>query len=127
MAGPKRWLAKGCAAVVALIGLPTLGEILFGWDPGIGQLLLQGSQAAAGQSFPGRMGIMSAPVFSSLGVALSFLETGFAGRYRAGLLSFVALIAATVVFPIYFYDIGVPAAAARYLTVALHTVMAFWP
>jgi len=126
VAGMKRWLAQGCAASVALIGLLTLGEILFGWDPGIDQLLFQESQAAAGQSFPGRMGIMSALVFSSLGVALLILDIRIAGRYRAGLLSIGALIAATVVFLIYFYDIVVPVSAAKYLTVALHTVVAFW-
>ena len=92
-AGAKRWFAQGCAALIALLGLFTLGEILFGWDLGIDQFLFRESLAAAGQSFPGRMGVMSALVFSFLGSALLLLDTKIAGRYWAGLFSFGALVA----------------------------------
>src|SRR5207249_4069936 len=52
-----RGLGLGCAVFVALIGLLTVGENLFGWDLGIDQLLFKDAPAtpkAFGAS-PGRM------------------------------------------------------------------------
>ncbi len=126
VAGVKRWLAQGCAALVALLGLVTLGEILFSWDAGIDQLLFRESLAAAAKSFPGRMGIMSALVLSCVGLALLLLDTKIAGRHWAGVLAFGATFATTLVFLIYFYDIALPEPWAKYLTIGLHTVPAFF-
>jgi len=45
------------AVVVALVGLITLSEHVFGWNSGLDQLLFHESRAEAGLSFPGRMGV----------------------------------------------------------------------
>ncbi len=124
--GMKRWLAQGCAALVALLGLLTMGENLFGWDFGIDQFLFQESLAAAGRSFPGRMGVPSSVVFTFLGLAVFFLDTRLAGRYWATKLAVVAAAATTMVFLYYFYRIEQGDAVSKYFTIALHTVVAFY-
>ncbi|MEK6852092.1 MAG: hypothetical protein AABY30_06100, partial [Candidatus Thermoplasmatota archaeon] len=55
---PSRWtrtLARGFPAVVALIGLLTLSEYLFGWNLGIDQMRFREPPGPVGTADPGRM------------------------------------------------------------------------
>jgi PAS domain S-box-containing protein len=122
----KQRLARGFAAVVTLLGLLTMGENMFGWDLGIDQFLFRESLAAAGASFPGRMGVASTVVFTCVGSALLFLDTRILGKYWASKLAVVAAVATTLVFLYYFYGIDQGDAISKYVTIALHTAVAFY-
>ncbi len=122
----RRWLAPGCAAVVTAIGLLSLGENLFGWDLGIDQLVFKESLAAAGMSFPGRMGAASALVLSCLGAALLFLDQKVAGKFWTEWLVSAAVLATMLVFLYYFYGLGEGGRFEKWLTISLHAVVAFY-
>jgi len=124
-AGVKRRLAQSCAGAIALLGLVTLAEYLLGWDASIDQLLIHESPAEAGPSFPGRMGVASTLALFCLGMALLFLDTKLAGKYRAGTFAFAAAIITLLVFPCYFYGVADFEPFAKYATIALHTAIAF--
>jgi PAS domain S-box-containing protein len=124
--GVKRWLAQACGAVVALLGVLTLGEHVFGWDLGIDQALFRESLAAAGASFPGRMGVASTVVMICIGTALMTLDSRLRGRYWAPKFAVMAAVATTLVFLYYFYGIEQGEAISKYATIALHTVPAFY-
>lgn len=121
----KRRIAEACAAIVALVGLLTLSQHLIGWDLGIDQLLFFESHEAAGQSFPGRMGVASSLNFSFLGLALSLVDVRSSRWFRLSNISVLMVVAITfLVFLYYFYGIEVEP-IALYFTIALHTVVAF--
>ena len=69
-----RRLARGCAVLVVLIGVLTLGEYLAGWDLRIDQLLFQDSAGAVATSHPGRMSPLTALSLVLLGAALLRLD-----------------------------------------------------
>jgi CheY-like chemotaxis protein len=80
-----------CAGAVALVGLLTLGEYLFGWDLGIDQLLFHETARAVGTAQPGRMAPTTALNFSVLGGALLLLDVStLRGRYSAQVLAVIA-------------------------------------
>ncbi|HEU0253217.1 MAG TPA: ATP-binding protein [Pyrinomonadaceae bacterium] len=121
----RRRIAQVCAAVVALVGLLTLSQHLFGWTVGIDQLLFPESQEAAGQSFPGRMGVAASLNFSILGLALAFLDARSRRWFRLSNVAVLTVVTITLlVFLYYFYGIEVEP-IALYFTIALHTVVAF--
>lgn len=124
--GFKRRLAQFFAALIMLLGLMTLGEILFGWDLGIDEFLFREPLASSGRSIPGRMGVASCVVFILLGGALMFLDVRLAGRYWAPKFAVVAGVATTLVFLYYFFGIEQGEAISKYATIALHTVVAFY-
>ncbi|MGV0024947.1 PAS domain-containing sensor histidine kinase [Phormidesmis priestleyi] len=64
-----RFFAQVLAANVALIGLLTLSQYIFGWDLGIDQSLFRDDSTRAGFS-PGRMGLNTALSFVLVGGAL---------------------------------------------------------
>ena len=80
----KRRIAQACAVIVALVGLITLSQHLFGWNVGLDQLLFYESKEEAGKSFPGRMGVAASLNFFFLGIAISLLDArspiGFVSR-----------------------------------------------
>jgi PAS domain S-box-containing protein len=121
----KRRIARACAAIVALVGLLTFSQHLIGWDLGIDQLLFHESRAAAGQSFPGRMGVATSLNFSFLSLALSLVDVRSDRWFRLSNISVLTVVAITLlVFLYYFYGIEVEP-IAPYFTIALHTVVAF--
>src|SRR2546430_14410218 len=69
----ERRVALGCATAVAAIGLATLAEYWFAWDPGIDRWVFPKPPDAV-TPFPGRMGINTATSFCLLGVALLCLR-----------------------------------------------------
>ena len=126
VSGWRRRLAQSLGGLITTLGLVTLSEHLFGWDAGIDQWLFQESLEAAGQSFPGRMGVAPAVVLGLLGLALSSLDTRIAGRHRAASFCFAGIVVTTLVFLYYFYGLGNSEPLAKYFTIALHTVVAFY-
>src|SRR2546421_693707 len=69
----ERRVALGCAAAVAALGLVTLADYWFAWDPGIARWVFPASPDAV-TPFPGRMGINTATCFSLLGAGLLCLR-----------------------------------------------------
>ncbi len=124
--GVKRRLAQGCGLAVAMVGTLTLGENLFGWDLGIDQALFPETVAGAGRSFPGRMGPASALVFMLLGAGILLLDVRTRrGAWPAQFCAAAATAVTFLVFLGYFYNVELPAAVAPYVSIALHTVIAF--
>ncbi len=120
----ERRIAQTCTAIVALIGLFTLTEYMFGWNLGIDQLLFKESATAVGTSHPGRMAPTTALNFLMLGSALLLLDTphGFrATQFFAftggliGLLNFVG----------YAYSVKALYGIASYTQMAVHTAAVF--
>jgi signal transduction histidine kinase/CheY-like chemotaxis protein/PAS domain-containing protein len=121
----KRRVAQLCAALVAVVGLLTFSEHVFGWDLGIDQLLFHESVAEAGPSFPGRMGIATTVDFFFLGTALLFLDAR-SRWFRLSNISILMVVTITVLVSLYyFYGIERLELVAQHFTIAIHTVVAF--
>jgi signal transduction histidine kinase/CheY-like chemotaxis protein/PAS domain-containing protein len=114
------------AAIVALVGIITLSEHVFGWNSGLDQLLFHESVQEAGLSFPGRMGVAASLNFFFLGVALWFLDAKSRRWFRVSNVAVILVVTITLlVFLYYFYGIERVERIAQYFTIALHTVVAF--
>lgn len=121
----KRRVAQLFAVLVALVGLLTLAQHLFGWNLRLDQLLFTETPEQAGQSFPGRMGVAASIIFPSLSFALLFVDARSRRWFRVSNIAVLVVVAVTVlVFLYYFY--GIERDPIRlYFTIALHTVVAF--
>lgn len=122
----KRRAGQLLAVLITVFGVLTMGEYLFGWDLRIDQFFFRESLAAAGQSFPGRMGIAATVVFICLGTGLLVLDVRLRGTYWATKLALVAGVTTTLVFLYYFFGIQQGEAVPKYAPIALHTVLAFY-
>ena len=126
MSPVKRRLSQLFAAIVALVGLITLSEHVFGWNSGLDQLLFYESRAEAGRSFPGRMGVAASLNFSLLGPAMLLVDARSRQWFRLSNIAVLLVIAITLlVFLFYFYGVDQLEPVAPYFTIALHTVVAF--
>jgi signal transduction histidine kinase len=67
-------LGRSFAVGVALIGVLTLSEYVFGWDLGIDQLLFREEVGAIGTSHPARMGANATVILTLDGLALLLLD-----------------------------------------------------
>jgi PAS domain S-box-containing protein len=121
---PARRVAQLLAAIVVIVGLATLSENLFGWNLGIDQVFFQESLAAAGQSFPGRIGVAGSLNLILLGMSLLFLDAEPKSRRLSTSLILAAIFVTLLVSLYYFYGIELEP-IAPYFTIALHTVVAF--
>jgi signal transduction histidine kinase/CheY-like chemotaxis protein len=74
-------LARFCGLPVGLIGLLTLCEYVFGWDPGIDQWLFVEPVGAVGTSDPGRMAPETALCFILLAAALRIISGSHKTRW----------------------------------------------
>jgi PAS domain S-box-containing protein len=63
-------IARLCGLLAGLIGLLTLGEYIFDWNPGIDQWLFREPNGMVGTSYPGRMAPEAAMCFVLLAAAL---------------------------------------------------------
>ena len=121
----QRRVAQVFAVLVAVVGLLTLTQHIFGWDLGIDQLLFTETVLEAGQSFPGRMGVAASIIFPSLSLAILFVDSRSRRWFRVSNVAVLVVVAATVlVFLYYFYGIERDP-IGHYFTIALHTVIAF--
>ena len=119
-------VAQVCAILIATTGFVTFGEHVNWWNTGIDQALFLESAASAGRSFPGRMNPASTLNFMLLGVGILLLDA----RPRRGCwlsqICAVAVIGITfIIFLIYFYEVEIPHNLEVYLSIALHTALAF--
>jgi PAS domain S-box-containing protein len=122
----KRRIGQACAFIVAIIGLLTLSQYLFGWNLGIDQLVFREVGGAVGTSNLGRMAPTTALNFLLLGVALLLLS--WRTRRVQWFIQFLTLIAALVSFqPLIGYAYGFASlyGIASYTQMALHTVLTF--
>ncbi len=122
----RRRIALGCASLVALVGLLTLIEYLFGWRDGIDQLLFREPPGAVGTFSPGRMAPTTALNFLLLGAAL--LLVGVAsrrGRWAAQFFAVAAAAASLLALIGYAYGSTSFYQIARYTQMALHTSLTF--
>jgi PAS domain S-box-containing protein len=125
-AGSRRRVAHVFAVIIALIGMVTLSEHLFGWDAGIDQFLFRESAAEAGKSFPGRMGVAASLNLTFLGLALLFLDVKPFGKTWVAHWLVMGVAGVTLlVFLYYFFGVEQFEPIAMYATIALHTVVAF--
>jgi PAS domain S-box-containing protein len=96
--GTRKGVARVLAFVVALLGLLSLSEHLFGWDLGIDQLFFldENPWEAFGSVRPGLMAPITALDFLLIGLALLWLDRTIVFRSRRyGLAQFLAFAANT--------------------------------
>jgi len=123
----KRRISQLLAAIVAVVGLVTLSEHLFGWNSGLDQLLFHESPQEAGLSFPGRMGVAASLNFALLGVTLILLNVRSRRWFRVANILVLFVVGITLlIFLYYFYGIDEHEPFNYYFTIALHTVVAFF-
>ena len=119
-------IAKGPAFAVAIIGLLTLSEYMFGWDFGIDQLLFKELTGAVGTSHLGRMAPNTAFDFIMLGLALLLLDVETKHGYRPA--QFLALLAGSVGLiglMGYAFEAQELYGISQYTQIALHTTVLF--
>ena len=124
--GPTRfqqYVAQAVALMVALLGLATLGEYLFGWQLGIDELLFSDS-AGVYESFSGRMSPYSAVTFSMIGLGLAVLPWR-ALRPPAYLLSILVMAIGAVSFLGYLWNAAEIVTDQILPPVAVNTAVAF--
>ena len=119
--------ARILSAVVALIGLLTTCEYLFGWNLGIDQLLFQEPTGAVATRFPGRMGLNTAVDFILLGSALYWINVQTHSGYRPSeyLAALVFLIGWMALLGYWYGMKALAGSIGSYTAMALHTAVAF--
>jgi PAS domain S-box-containing protein len=123
-AGSSQRLGQAGGIFVIAVGLLTLVEILFHRDLGIDQFFFQETVESAGRSFPGRMGFASTLIFILFGTGLYCLPK----RNRvSSICAMAGGVLTLLIFLVYFYRIESleKGPLSLYLTIALHTVVAF--
>ena len=121
-----RRIAQACALAVALLGLLTLSEYLFGWDLNIDQLLFRDPQTDPEISNPGRMAPATALNFLMLGAALLLLDVeARCSHYPAQWLALAALLTSVIALVGYGYGVQALYRTTPYSGTALHTALAF--
>jgi len=127
LASPVRlWAGRTFAAVVALVGLLSLAEYVFGWDLRIDQLLFREDAGAVGTFDPGRMAPNTATCFLAIGAALLFRDARTrGGRQPAELLVHLAGFIGLVALVGYMYGVAAFTGLAAYTRMAVHTSVAF--
>ena len=112
--------------IVAVLGVLTLSQYLFGWNLGIDQLLFQEIPGAVSTSHPGRMAPNSALNFILLGLALVLLGQKTRRAYwYAQLLTLIATLVSWQPLLGYTYGFSFLSGIAFYTQMALHTVLTF--
>ena len=120
----KERIGRGLAFLVALLGLLTLAEYVFGWDLGIDQLLAREAPGALKTSSPGRMAPNTALDFLFLGGALLLLDVR-RGEWIASFLALAAGAVAILALMGYAYTAESLIDFLSYTHIAIHTALAF--
>ncbi len=119
-------LGQAFAIGVALIGLLTLSEYLFGWDLGIDQLLFKEPLGAIATAIPGRMAPNTALNFILLGFGLLFLDWETRSGYRpAQFLTVTAGVIALLGLLGYAFGVMMLYGFLNYTPMAINTAAAF--
>jgi signal transduction histidine kinase len=116
--------AYGGAGVVALIGLLTLLEYMFGWNSGIDQAPLPDSSALNNAISTGRMAPATALCALLIGAALLLLDTR-RGRALSRWMTLGALAIALLALVGYLYDVRSLYAIMPFSSMAFHTALTF--
>ena len=111
------------AAVVALLGLATLSQHVFGWNAGIDQILFTEAPGAPATASPGRMGPPASTCFALAGVCLVLLHLRRSIRL-AQILSVVVVLWALLAILGYAYGAAELYGVASYTGIALVTASA---
>ena len=111
------------AIAVASLGLVTLGEDLFGWDPHIDQLMFREAANAVGTAHAGRMSPVTALDLMLLGVALALISRDSALRI-AQLIALVASWTAMIALLGYVFGVHQLYGLFSYTQIALPTTLA---
>ena len=120
----KERIGQALAFLVALLGLLTLSEYVFGWDLGIDQLLAREAPGAFKTSSPGRMAPNAALNFLFLGGALLALEVR-RGEWIVSILALAAGAVAMLALMGYAYGEDSLTGFVSYTHIAIHTAVAF--
>ncbi len=112
------------AAAVALLGLLTLGEYMFGADFGIDQLLFSADPEPVSHAAPGRMAMATAAGFALTGLALAMLDS-IRWRLVALATALAGILVGMLAILGYVYDVAALYGVGAYSSVALHTAAGF--
>jgi PAS domain-containing protein len=112
-------MTRGLGALVALLGLLTLGEDIFGLDLGIDQRLFTDQRSSAPSS-PGRMSPITALCFLALGLAL-VASTSRRRPWLAQPPALVSALLAAIAAVGYLFDVRALHGIGPYATMAVHT------
>ncbi len=120
-------ISRVCAVAVAVIGLLTLSQYIFGWNLGIDELLFRDLSNTVTTISPGRMGLNTATNFVLVGIALLLLgQRNRRSYWYAQVLSLIAALVSLQALMGYAYKVQVLYGIAPYTTsMALHTVLTF--
>jgi PAS domain S-box-containing protein len=119
-------LKQVCAVLVALIGLLTLIQYLFGWNLGIDQMLFKEAVGAFNTSNPGRMGPNTALNFLLIGIGLFFLhKKTHHGYHPSNSLIITALVISLLGMLGHIYGVTELYGILNYTSMPIQTVMAF--
>ena len=123
---PKHFIGRICALAVALIGILTLSEYLFGLNFGIDQLLFKEASNAVFTSSPGRMAPATAFNFFLSGLALLFLDTQTRKGFRPSqFLILIQGLISLLSFLGYLYNVKAFYHFGYYTAMAVHTTVLF--
>lgn len=117
-----RRIGQVCAAMVALIGLMTLSQHLFGWNLGIDQLLFSEPPGAPATTSPGRMGPPASTCLMLSGTVLVLLHARRAVSF-AQVLSIIVSLWALLAILGYAYQAKELYGVAHYTGIALLTAV----
>jgi PAS domain S-box-containing protein len=124
---PQSWqrlASRMSADAVALIGLLSLCEYIFGWNLRVDSLLFRDTVTNPGL-FPGRMASSTAANFLLTGLALRALDLKVRGQRPAEGLALIVGFISTLALMGYAYGIPALYQIAPYASTALHTALAF--
>jgi diguanylate cyclase (GGDEF)-like protein/PAS domain S-box-containing protein len=122
----ERYVAQVCALIIALVGLLTLSEYMFGWQLGIDQLLFKELPGNAGTFAPGRMSPTTALSFLLLGAALLLLDRRTAvGDRIAQLFGVLIALLSGLALLGYIYETTALYGVGTYNQIAIHTALTF--
>ena len=121
----KIWIARSCAALVAVLALVTLGEYIFRQDFGIDRLLFQDRETPEA-AYPGRIAFTSAINFVLVGSALIVLSIPtWKDELMSQSLALVAGMIALLTLIGYLYDIESLHNVGSLSSMALHSAISF--
>lgn len=119
-------VAQALGVAIALLGLLTLSQHLFGWNLGIDQLLFVDKVGAIHTSSPGRMSPVSALNFSLIGSALWLAARSNMHYRKVQVLALVTSLTSLQVLIGYIYGVKPLFGLSSFTHTAIHTAISFF-